>query len=249
MMSKSIRRVFALTITGLLAASAAQADVPAHIADNDFLSDYSLLESFEDSVADYMYVAPDTFKNLANYSALMVDQPEIFISPDSSYRGVKPDNLKAIADLMRTSLIGRMEEGGYNIVETPGPGVLFLRLALTDLELVKKKRPISGYTPTGFIVQATLNAQKEELARKFRLDYVTVEVEFLDAESGELLLAGLLSKGADEVSEKGKEQTEIIQWEAFDAYLQNLGKRIQCRLGNARLRKASGKTAWRSRPS
>lgn len=234
-MIKSIRRIFALTVAGLWLASTALAEVPAQYVEHDFLTDYSLLEAYNDGVADFAYISPTAFTDLADYNALMVDQPEIFISPNSSYKGVKPDNLTAIAEIMRSALTARMEEAGYNIVEAAGPGVLFLRIALADLELVKKKRAISGYTPVGFVAHAAKDANKEELAKKMRLDYVTVEVELVDSVSGEVHLAGLLSRGVDEKTKSGKEKTEIIQWEAFDAYLQNLGKRIECRISNAKL--------------
>ncbi len=233
-MFKTTRQILVIA-TGLWLTSVALAQVPAHYVDNDFLTDYSLLKPFADGVADYAYVSPTAFKDLANYDALIVDQPEIFISPDSEYKGAKPDNLKAIADLMRRSLAARLEEGGYNIVDSPGPGVLFLRIALTDLELIKKKRGLTGYTPTGFIAHATMRGLTKDLAKKFRIDYLTVELEILDSVTGEVLAAGLISKGRDEEPEKGKAKSEIVQWEVFEAYLQSLGQRIECRLSNAKL--------------
>lgn len=235
-MSKSIRRAFALTITGLLAASSASAEAPAQYVEHGFLTDYSSLEPFADGAADYRYVAPNAFKDLANYSAIVVDQPEIFISPKSTYKGVKPDNIKALADLMQQGIATRFKEGGYDVVTDPGPGVLFLRIALADLELVKKKRAISGYTPTGFIIQGTVQGLVNDISKKLRLDYLTVELELVDSLTGDVLVAGLISKGLDEdLDSDGKEDQEIVQWEVFEAYIQNLGKRIHCRLDNARL--------------
>ena len=237
-MFRTIKQAIAVAITGLWAASAALAQAPAQYVEHDFLTDYSLLEPFADGVADYRYVAPNAFKDLANYNALMVDQPEIFISPDSKYKGAKPDNLKAIADLMRTSLATRLEEGGYNIVQSAGPGVLYLRIALADLELIKKKRGLTGYTPTGFIAHATMRGLTKDLAKKVRIDYLTIELEVTDSMTGEVLVAGLISKGREvreEGAKEGKVKSEVIQWETFEAYFQSLGQRIHCRLSNAKL--------------
>lgn len=230
---KSIRRVIALTITGFLGASSALAEAPAQYVEHGFLTDYSLLEPFADSVADYRYVAPNAFKDLANYNAVMIDQPEIFISPNSKYKGVKPDNLKAIADFMRAAVSTRLTESGYHVVESPGADVLFLRIALADVELVKKKRGVMGYTPGGFIVQGTMQGMANDISKKVRLDYLTVEIEVLDSATGDVLIAGLISKGAEESTEKKK--AEVVQWEVLEAYLQNVGKRIECRLSNAKL--------------
>ena len=224
----------ALATTFLWGSCAALADeVLAEYAKHDFLTDYSLLQPVHDATADYRYVSPTAFTDLANYDAIMVDQPEIFISPDSDYKGVKPDDLKAIADLMRSSLMERMEEH-YNMVNNPGPGVLYLRLALTDLELVKKKRPILAFTPLGFVTYGTMQAAAKDLSKKVRLDYMTLELELTDSVTEEVLAAGLISRGEEERGE----DTQIVSWEEFVAFLENLGKRIGCRMSNARLPEA-----------
>ncbi len=230
-MFMTIRRILAVSVAGLLAASTAMAQAPAQYVEHDFLTDYSLLKPFADGIADYAYVSPTAFKDLANYDSLVVDQPEIFISPDSKYKGAKPDNLKAIADLMRSSLATRLEEGGYNIVQAAGPGVLYLRFALADLELIKKKRGLTAYSPTGFIAHATLQGLTKDLAKKVRIDYLTIELELTDSLTGEVFFAGVISKGREEEDEK----SEIVQWEVFEAFLQNLGRRMQCRFSNAKL--------------
>ena len=237
-MFSTIKPMIVVAITGLWAASAALAQAPAQYVEHDFLTDYSLLEPFADGAVDYRYVAPNAFKDLANYNALMIDQPEIFISPDSKYKGVKPDNLKAIADLMRSSLATRLEASGYDIVQSPGPGVLYLRMALADLELIKKKRSLTGYSPTGFIAHATMRGLTKDLAKKVRIDYLTIELEVMDSMTGKVLVAGLISKGREvreEGTKEGKVKPEVIQWEIFEAYFQSLGQRIQCRLSNAKL--------------
>ena len=230
-MFMTIRRILAVSVAGLLAASTAMAQAPAQYVEHDFLTDYSVLKPFADGIADYAYVSPTAFKDLANYDALIVDQPEIFISADSKYKGAKPDNLKAIADLMRTSLATRLEARGYNIVQSQGPGVLYLRVALADLELIKKKRGLTSYTPTGFVAHATMQTLIKDMAKKVRIDYLTVELEVSDSMTGEVLMAGLISKGREE----GEENNQIVQWEVFEAYLQNLGQRMACRLSNAKL--------------
>jgi len=230
-MSKTFRLALALSVTSLWAASAALAQVPAQYVEHDFLTDYSLLEPFADSAADFGYIAPNAFKDLANYEAVMIDQAEIFISPDSKYKGAKPDDLKGLADLMRTSLATQLEAGGYNIVSTPGAGVLYLRIALADLQLVKKKRSVLSFTPVGFVVHATKQGIIKDMAKKIRLDYITIELEGSDSVTGKVLMAGLISQG----NEEGKEKKQIVSWEVFEAYLQNMGQRIECRLNNAKL--------------
>ncbi len=230
-MFKTTRQILVIASAGFWLTSVALAQAPARYVEHDFLTDYSLLEPFADSAADYRYVAPNAFKDLANYQDIMVDQPEIFISPDSKYKGAKPDDLKAIADLMRTSLTTQLEAGGYNIVQSPGPGVLYLRLALADLELIKKKRSILSFTPVGLVVHTVKTGAMKNMAKKIRLDYITLELEVTDSTTGGVLVAGLVSQGGEE----GKEKKQIVSWEVFEAYLQNLAQRMVCRLNNAKV--------------
>ena len=105
----------------------------------------------EEGGIDLLYRPPGIYERLVNYDKIMVDQPEIWIDPDSKYRGTKPDNIKAIADLMRENLTAKVIDRGYEVVDEPGPDVLYLRVAMTDLYLKKKRRGVLGYTPVGAV--------------------------------------------------------------------------------------------------
>ncbi|MET0660826.1 MAG: hypothetical protein ABW110_22015, partial [Steroidobacteraceae bacterium] len=72
--------------------------------EESFLTDYSNLKPSPDNPFDEMYVAPDALKRAAQYTAVMVDQPELFIHPDSKYKGIKPDDMKIIADTLREKI-------------------------------------------------------------------------------------------------------------------------------------------------
>ena len=61
---------------------------------------------------DLIYTAPGAFERLGKYRGVVVDQPEIWIDEDSDYGGAKPDDLKAIADLLREALTDRLKGGG-----------------------------------------------------------------------------------------------------------------------------------------
>jgi len=67
---------------------------------------------------DLTYEPAGTIERLVKYTKIMVDQPEIWLDEDSEYGGMKPDNAKAIADMIR----GRVTEnvtnrGYYEVVE------------------------------------------------------------------------------------------------------------------------------------
>ncbi len=119
------------------------ADVGTFTVQEGFLSiDYALLETTreEEGGFDLIYTAPDVFSRAGQYEGIIVDQPEIWIDGDSEYGGAKPENLVAVAELIREAVTARLNAGGYNVVEAAGPDILYLRLALTDLYLKKKQR-------------------------------------------------------------------------------------------------------------
>jgi hypothetical protein len=73
--------------------------------DQTFLTDYSKLTPRQsDKGTEWIYLAPGAKQKLAKYSAVMVDQPEVMISPQSEYKGAKPDDLAAVANMMRDGM-------------------------------------------------------------------------------------------------------------------------------------------------
>src|SRR5687767_5226966 len=78
---------------GMLLSLAAAMPGPGMAQDNDssFLRDYSKLEPAQDNPFEELYLAPDAMKRSTQYTAVMIDQPEIFLHPDSKYQGIKPD--------------------------------------------------------------------------------------------------------------------------------------------------------------
>jgi hypothetical protein len=199
--------------------------------DIGFLSDYSLLEVRERDLANRVYVVPDLWERLAGYHAFLVDQPEIFIAPDSKYKGAKGDQLKLLADTVRLATIERLEAGGHPVADEPGPGVMYLRFAVVDLYLKKKKRGLLSYTPMGFVVHSTMQAAVRDLWKKIDIVELSMEMEFADSVTGEILVMGTSPHGM----RKGKGQKEdLVTWEELDAVIRIFGERMSCQLDNAR---------------
>jgi len=89
-------------------------------AGETFLSDYSQLKLVEGREGrDYVYVAPESKQWIGKYRSVLLDQPEVFIASDSPYRGAKPDDLAAIAGMLRSTAAGALQQRGYRIVDQP----------------------------------------------------------------------------------------------------------------------------------
>jgi hypothetical protein len=160
--------------------------------------------------------------NSGNYNKLLMPQPYVILSEKNKYKGIQPDQVKLFADRISAIFITRLEELA-EIVDQPGPGVLVVNMALTNV-IMKKKRGLLGYTPMGALVHgATRNNKIEELeklAKKVQLRNANLEVEFVDGGTGEVMGVLVLQI---EGKEKGREEES---WPALRAELTTLADRF-----------------------
>ena len=232
---KSLRILGAIAVLSALAVTQfALAQQPMRPYDKTFLTNYDLLKpraAKAGQPGDMAYIAPGAIKRLAAYNAVMVDQPEILFSPDSEIKGMKPDDLKALSEALRDTLSGALAQGGYAVAQRPGPGVVYARVALTDVIVKKKKRGLLAYTPVGAVVKAGSDVLKEAFDK---VDFIetTFQVEIVDSVSNDVLAALVAERGARKAA--GEKETRID----MDQMRQNMRAwswRLRCQLDNSRL--------------
>jgi hypothetical protein len=153
----------------------------------------------------------------------MIDPMEIWYAPDSKYKGIKPDELKALADAFRESLVSALEPT-YPVVSKPGPDVLRLRIAVTNVYVKKKKKRLLSFTPIGLVVTGA-----QALAGKnISLVDATIEAEMLDSQSNERL--GVLIDRQSDSAEKKKKKKMKTSWENVQKTLQFYAERFRSRM-------------------
>ena len=220
--------VAALVATTALTGIAVAQDVTY---DKTFFADYSKLKQKTNERTngggrtELMYIAPGALEKLSKYTGVMVDQPEVSISAQSDYKGAKPDDLKAIAEAMRNGGESRLKAGGYTVVDTPGPGILYVRMALTDLQLTKKKRGLLAYTPVGAVVKFGTDALKN-VTSKYDIMNMTLQMEISDSQTNAALAQFVLLRG-------GGDKPVRIDFDKLEADITEFGERLRCRLDNA----------------
>jgi hypothetical protein len=194
--------------------------------DQTFLSDYSKLQANplpNNAGTDLSYVPPGTFERLGKYQAVMVDEAEVLISANSPYKGAKPSDLEAVGALLRKDISDALTAGGYGVVDSPGPNVLYLKMAVTDLSLKRKKRPALGYLPVGFVIKAGLDATRD-MMQKYDIMGAAVQGEITDSASQEVL--------AQFVGLRGN-TGQRIDFDKLNADIKSFASRLRCRLDNA----------------
>jgi hypothetical protein len=219
------RKVGAYSLAFFLATTAFGSALAQDFQSSDFLSDYSQLKQSSDKYMNYTYLAEGAPGKMGKYSAVMIDQPEIFVAANSKYKGMKPDDMKELADAFRASMAASLSTT-YMIVDQPGPNVLYVRFAISNVQLKKHRKGLLGYTPVGLVVGAAKSAMTSDFTKKIDLKGLTVEMEVLDSSSEEQLAALLETRS-------GKKD-EPASWAELEALLAVYGQRVACRLDNAR---------------
>lgn len=81
--------------------------------------------------------------NFGKYNKIMIESVVFYLAKDSDYQGIDPEAMKELADKFDKILADKLKDR-YPVVTTPGPDVLLIRPAITDLE---QSRPVlSGVT-------------------------------------------------------------------------------------------------------
>ena len=185
-----------------------------------FIDDLPALQVNADDPDLFQWKNPEA--RASDYHRLMIPQPEIFLAEDNKYRGMQPDQMKLIADAIAEAIATRFE-GTLELVNEPGPGVIILYMALTDLKM-KKKRGVLGYTPIGAIAHGATAQKKYEhpdkLAKKINMISAKLEVEGVDGASGDRIGVHILNIAG---KQKGREEKS---WEALKDEINDLAERF-----------------------
>lgn len=193
--------------------------------DSGFLTDYSQLKPVA-GTGIRMCTAPDVYTDLKNYTAVMIDQPEFVITDDSKYKGFKPDDAKAVADTMRKAMTDAVSNS-FAVVDKAGPGVLYVRMAASNVHLKKQSRGLLGYTPVGFVVTSAAQSVKA-MQQKVILQDMNLEIEILDSQSQVVLVAVV-----DKIK-AGKKAKAGESWTNQHTVMEYWASRFNCRLENSR---------------
>ncbi len=152
-----------------------------------FLSDYSNLELQADTKDTFFFQDPKA--NISQYKKLMVERIKVWFKEDAEYKGIDPAEIKELTDYFHNAILEAVG-GQYPIVREPGPDVLRLRIAMTDL--VPNKPSASLVTlvvPYIWVLEAGSSAAKGETGSTPFVGEVTIELEALDSQDNRQIAA------------------------------------------------------------
>lgn len=188
---------------------------------------------------DYTGLSPDPERRGAfsaraqykpgEYTKIIIDPVEIWLDPDSEYKGIKPDELKAIADRF-TEMVLDVAKDFWVIVDKPGPGVIRARFAITKVVSKKPKRKARDFTPIGVIGKGVKNAA----GKNYSLENAVLEAEMVDAQT-HVRLAALVDSTIG--YEEGKKKKGKRTWKDVEKTMKYYAERWRRYEQEARARK------------
>ena len=148
-----------------------------------FLSSYSKLTPKEEGKDTYLYV--DQSVDFTKYSKLLIDRIKVWYKEDSDYKGIDPDDLKMLTDYFHQAIV-KSAGDDYTIVSEPGPDVLRVRIAVTDLVPNKTEASVvSLVVPFAFVADAGSGVAKGDTGSTAFTGEATIEMEAMDSVSSQ----------------------------------------------------------------
>jgi hypothetical protein len=132
-----------------------------------FLGDYSTLHADKYGDKSLLWWEKEGF-DWTRYKKLMIDPIAVYYHPEAKYREIRPNELKELTDYARNTIIEELQPD-FQIVDQPGPDVLRVRAAITDIV------PANPYS--NILALAAIQVPID-------MGGSAIEAEFLDSVSG-----------------------------------------------------------------
>jgi hypothetical protein len=157
-----------------------------------FMGEYPKFKEGPKDGADFLYIREGVF--FGAYDSIMMDHVVFYFHDESEYEGIHPELLKELADAFHEAMIDALRDG-YPFVDKPGPGVLRVRFAITDVVASKPAlNTISAILPVGLAVSAV---KKGATGKHTAVGGASMEVELLDSQTNERIGAAIDAKYAE----------------------------------------------------
>jgi hypothetical protein len=186
-----------------------------------FLSDYILLRKGGEDEALLLYRNDQV--NFAGYHKVLLDGVQIWKGPASKLETVPEEDLRRLSLGLHAAVKATLEED-YELVDAPGPGVMRIRLAITEAGKARAAMNVfSTVVPVGRVISA---GQKMATGTHSFVGAASVEGEITDSLSGEVLLAGVDRRTGGKTLAGSANPWSDVE-EAFDYWAERILRRLR----------------------
>jgi hypothetical protein len=191
-----------------------------------FLGDYSMLKEGGDGRALLYYINPEA--DFKAYKAIMMDPVRLYASGKHEMDKLTPEDRQRILNYADAAL--RKQLGvDYKLVSTPGPGVMRVRVAITEAEDSNVTLDtISTIVPIGLALNSLAALATGEWGFT---GSAGLEVELLDSVSGRRLAAAVDRRTGGKISGQGD---KFDDWRTIQSALDFWANQMRERLAEER---------------
>ena len=156
------------------------------VKQSGFLDDYPKFEKGPSGGVDLRYLKEGV--DFKKYDKIMMDQVVFYFSKDSQYKGMNSDELNQLSEAFHKAMVKELQDA-YPFVQEPGPGVLRIRPAITE---VKASKPVLNTITTVIPVGLALSIVKKGVTGTHTfVGEASMEAEFLDAETNDRIAVAI----------------------------------------------------------
>jgi hypothetical protein len=121
------------------------------------------------------YMAPDYAAQRARLHSVYLVPIEIFLAPDSPYKGIDPEEMAQVTRTFAQILTQEVMKD-MTVVDTPRADSLILQIALTDVRLEKQGFRLRNLTPVGIAINGV-----KRVAGVSKISFRTMTVQAIGA--------------------------------------------------------------------
>ena len=187
-----------------------------------FLGDYSQFKEGQDAESLLVYINPKA--DFKSYNKIVLDPVRIYASKDSSLAKLPKEDLQRLVNYLDATLREHLK-GDYTFVTTAGPGVMQLRMAITEAKGSKVfLDTFSTLMPIGLALSEVKNLAT---GSHTAVGSVGVECEALDSVSNTRLFAAVDARVGRKITGRFD---KFSKWrtpnDAFDYWAERLKTRL-----------------------
>jgi hypothetical protein len=158
---------------------------PTRLTQSGFLSDYGRLAPVSWEEGLQCWRKPDL--DVRKYDRVLISRMVVTLKPEQQ-QGIDPTDLKALTDYFHASMVNALKPQ-LQVVDKAGPGVLAIRIALTNLVPTDVTRSVTGTViPYAFVAEAGSGVASGRPAGSTPyLGETGMEMQFRDGASGAVL--------------------------------------------------------------
>ena len=167
---------------------------------------------------------------LKNSDTFLLDPVKVYLVPEAQQRGIEPEQLDKLSQYFTKAIQDELGAGHYKLVTEPGPGVMVLRFAITNVQPNggKKNMVVTGATDAALYGVAPPGASL--LVPRLSVGRVSIEGEMVDSVSREVDMAFMTSKSGRRFFSGLK---AFQKWGDIDAAFRGWAKNFRKRLDKA----------------